>query len=161
MWGGGTEALDEILRALNNEIPVGGIFCDLKKAFDCVHHDVLLSKLKFYGVGGKANALMESYLHDRHQRVVTNKRYAHSNWGKVVNGIPQGSILGLLLFLLYINDLPHIIKSKSIPIIFADDSSIIVKNSNRIEYENELTLILKTINEWFKANLLTLMLFPL
>lgn len=56
----------------------------------------------------------------------------------------------------YINDLPNIIKSKSIPILFADDTSIIVKNPNHIEYEKELTLLLNNINEWFKANLLTL-----
>jgi hypothetical protein len=71
--------INEILMALNSKIPVGGIFCDLKKAFDCVNHDVLLSKLKFYGIVRKANALLESYLHDRHQRVVINKRY--SSWG--------------------------------------------------------------------------------
>lgn len=56
----------------------------------------------------------------------------------------------------YINDLPNIIKSKSIPILFADDTSIIVKNHNCIEYEKKLTLLLNNINEWFKANLLTL-----
>jgi hypothetical protein len=70
--------------------------------------------------------------------------------------IDSSYFTNFLLFLLYINDLPNILKSKSIPILFADDTSIIVKNPNRIEYENELTLLLKTINEWFKANLLIL-----
>jgi hypothetical protein len=148
--------LNEILKALNNKILVGGIFCDLNKAFDCINHDVLLSKLKFYGIVGKTNALLESYLHGRYQRVVTNKKRTHSSWGKIASGVPQGSILGPLLFLLYINDLPNIIKSKSIPILFADDTSIIIRNSNRIEYENELNLIFKNISEWFKANSLTL-----
>jgi hypothetical protein len=62
-------------------IQIDNKFCDLKKAFDCVNHD-LLSKLKFYQIVGKANALVESYLHDRFQRVVINKRYTHSNWGR-------------------------------------------------------------------------------
>jgi retron-type reverse transcriptase len=73
--------INEILEALNNKIPVRGIFCDLNKAFDSVNHDVLLSKLKFYGIVGKANKLLESYLYGRYQRVVTNSRYAHLNWG--------------------------------------------------------------------------------
>jgi hypothetical protein len=57
--------INEILKALNNKIAVGGIFCDLKKAFDCENHDVLLSKLTFYGIVRKANALVEPRLHDR------------------------------------------------------------------------------------------------
>jgi hypothetical protein len=145
---------------LNNKIPVGGLFCDLNKTSDYVNHDVLLSKLKFYGIIGKAYALLESYLYGRYQRAVTNSRYAHSNWGKIVSGVHQGSILGPLLFLLYTNDQPNTIKNTSIPILFADDTSIVVKNPNRIEYPNELTLILKNINKWFKANLLTLNLDP-
>jgi hypothetical protein len=57
--------INEILNALNNKILVGGIFCTLKKAFDCVNYDILLSKLEFYGIVGKANALVKSYLKDR------------------------------------------------------------------------------------------------
>jgi hypothetical protein len=115
-----------------------------------------LSKLKFYGIVGKVNALLESYLYGRYQRVVTNKKSVHLSWGKIVSGVPQESILGSLLFLLYINDLPVIMKSNSILIRFADDTNIIVKNSNHTKYENELTLIFNNINEWFKANYLTL-----
>jgi hypothetical protein len=68
---------------------VGGIFCDLNKAFDCVNHKVLLSKLKFYGIVGKVNALLESYLYGRYQRVITNKKSVHSSWGKIVSGVPK------------------------------------------------------------------------
>ena len=79
---------------LNNRIIVGGLFCDLQKAFDCINYDILLSKMKFYGITGVANKLMESYLRNRYQRVIIN---AHNNsngyyskWKKVQHGVPQG-----------------------------------------------------------------------
>ena len=87
----------------NNQLTCG-IFLDLSKAFDTVNHQILLSKLKFYGIGGIANAWFGSYLFNRHQYVAindTNSRYATINIG-----VLQGSILGPLLFLILINDMP-------------------------------------------------------
>jgi len=60
------------MTALNNELLVGGIFCDLHKAFDCVNQDILLSKMQFYGISGEANNLIKSYLQDRYQRVLVD-----------------------------------------------------------------------------------------
>ena len=68
--------MNNILSSLNNRIIVGGLFCDLQKAFDCVNYDILLSKMKFYGITGVANRLMESYLGNRYQRVNIN---GHNN----------------------------------------------------------------------------------
>jgi len=68
--------INNILSSLNNRITDGGLFCDFQKAFDCINYDILLSKMKFYGVTGVANKLMESYLRNRYQRVIIN---AHNN----------------------------------------------------------------------------------
>jgi hypothetical protein len=68
--------INNILKALNSKMWVGGIFCDLTKAFDYVNHNILLSKLKFYGITGRVNNLIKSYLNDRYQRVVIKNTYS-------------------------------------------------------------------------------------
>jgi hypothetical protein len=84
---------------------------------------------------GKAGTLIKSYLSNRHKRVVVNNGHLYSDWGKIKNGVPQGSILRPLLFLLYINDLPNTISSKSKPVLFADDTGIIITNSRSTDHE--------------------------
>jgi hypothetical protein len=114
-----------MLSSLNNKIIVSGLFCDLQKAFDCVNYDILLSKMKFCGISGVTNKLMESYLRHKYQRVVinvhNNSNGYFSKWEEVQHGVPQGSVLGPLLFLIYVNDLSKSVSDKSSPILFADD----------------------------------------
>jgi hypothetical protein len=90
--------LNDILLALNNTPYVGGIFCDLEKAFHCVNHDLLKNKLEFYRIIGNAYDLIQSYLSDRYQRVLIDDNQTHSyicsEWEKVKYGVPQGSVLG-------------------------------------------------------------------
>jgi len=89
---------NEILKALNNKTLAGSVFCNLEKAFDSVNHDILLSKLSYYGISGKAKSLLKSYLQNRHQRVlITNSLFnpnTVSKWTKIKCGVLQGSILG-------------------------------------------------------------------
>ena len=99
-----------------------GVFIDLEKAFDTVHHDILLKKLEFYGIRGVCNQWFQSYLNNREQRVkLAGKTSAFKS---VTCGVPQGSILGPLLFLLYINDMKNSVKH-SIVHHFADDTNLL------------------------------------
>jgi hypothetical protein len=93
--------VEEILGAMNNKQFVGGIFCDLHKAFDHVNRDILIKKLEFYGITGKFGALIKSYLTGRYQRVTLDANSSNnslSNWAEIKFGVPQSSILGPLYF---------------------------------------------------------------
>jgi hypothetical protein len=123
---------DSVLKSIDQEKHTGGIFCDLAKAFDCVNHEILFSKLQFYGVRGKMLKWFKSYLTNRKQKVeiksLRNTKNFFSNWGMIKHGVLQGSIQGPLLFIIYINYLPPTLKKSSEPIIFADDTSVIISS---------------------------------
>jgi hypothetical protein len=146
----------EILNAMNNKLLVGGIFCDLEKAFDCVDHDILLPKFKFYGIGDKDLTLYLSYLDNRYCKTAIYNDSENSNkvskWTKVSHGVPQGSVLGPLLFHLYVNGLPKIINKTSTPTIFADDTSILFAHSNLIYFNKNIYIVFTTLNKWLRAN---------
>jgi hypothetical protein len=115
-----------------------------------------MKKLKFYGIVGNAYALIKSYLSDRYQRVFINDithTYSSSEWGRIKHGVPQGSILGPVLFLLYINDLPKIVNYNTKPVMFADDTSVIVSNPDLENFKNDISSF-RQLDDWFKTNLL-------
>ena len=137
---------------------VGGIFLDLQKAFDCANHEILLNKLISYGITGTTFKLIKTYLQNRYQRVVLNNNFftSGSEWGKIINGVSQGSTLGPLLFLLYINDLPSSTNNGNKIVLFADDTSIITSKPCILNFRNDINKVLHHIQKWFNTNLIFL-----
>jgi hypothetical protein len=134
----------------NKEIRV--VFLDISKAFDKVWHKGILYKLSKCGIGGNLLLWFQDYLKDRLQRVVINGQ--HSNWGKISAGVPQGSVLGPLLFLLYINDLTQCIHHCNIR-LFADDTCLFIEVDNREEAALFINKDLADIVQWSRKWLVT------
>ena len=130
-----------------------GIFLDLSKAFDTINHQILLYKLKTYGIRGTAYSWFENYLSNRSQYVSFKSN--ESAKLEIRCGVPQGSILGPLLFLIYIND---IIRSSPILtyILFADDTNLFYSHKNINTLINTFNSELSKISQWFKCNKLSL-----
>ena len=129
------------------------VFLDLKKAFDTVDHGILLSKLDAYGIRGVAGDWFKSYLSDRRQKCSVNCFLSTDQ--TLLCGVPQGTILGPLLFLMYINDLPNCL-AHSKPRMYADDTHLSYASDNVLDIEMNLNEDLESVNEWLIVNRLTL-----
>ena len=147
------EVQNRVCKLLENKKIVSGICMDLSKAFDTLNHNILLKKLDYYGIRGIALKWFESYLANRQQFVLINKY--KSSYENIVCGVPQGSILGPLLFILYINDIPLSSKKGNF-ILFADDTNVLYNADNLMQLEEIINTELKQIYDWLTSNKLFL-----
>ena len=126
---------------------------DLSKAFDCLSHELLLAKLEAYGLSKDALLLIQDYLQGRFQRVMINSKF--SEWKRITKGVPQGSVLGPLLFNIFINYI-FLSLDQSKLCNYADDNTIWIEGTDKegitIKLEQEMNLI----NQWFEDNAMQL-----
>lgn len=156
------EFIDNIYSGLTQKMNCLGVFCDLSKAFDCVCHSILLHKLEHYGIRGLPLEWFKSYLENRTQVVEINHYDDNKNLTKIQSdievvkqGVPQGSILGPILFLLYINDLPYNIPNAEF-VQFADDTSLLIKKYDLLQQSITSNQVMRDVNEWLLSNKLLL-----
>ena len=144
--------VERVSKALDMGKDVVGVFLDLKKDFDTVDHTILLRKLEQYGIRGKTLRWFESYLSNRSQYVEYNN--SKSDTKIITYGVPQGSILGPLLFIIYMNDFSSS-SDLLFSILFADDTSVLIEGTNFTNISQILNTELENVNIWLKANKLT------
>ena len=145
--------VDRISEALHEGEYVLGVFIDVSKAFDTVNHTILLSKLWHYGVRGQAHTWLTSYLANRTQFVCFNG--ANSSYDDITCGVPQGSILGPLLFLIYVNDMADV-SDKLFTMLFADDTNTFLTGKNVDVLIKTMNEELKKLVDWMYSNKLSL-----
>ena len=143
---------DEILESLDNNLNICTVFLDLKKAFDTINHDILIKKMERYGIKGLALQIFKSYFKNRKHLVKLDD--SSSDWLILKIGVPQGSVLGPLLFLIFINDLPSC--TKMLTRLFADDTFLLYKHKNLKKLQKIVNSEMKNISLWLKANKLSL-----
>ena len=146
-------AYNHIVSNLDNRNHTIGIFLDLSKAFDTIDHEILLSKLNHYGIRGVAFEWFRNYLSNRKQFVSFNG--SASTHLDTTCGVPQGSILGPLLFIIYVNDLIYLQRDSTL-IMYADDTNVIISDENFNQLISKAKDVLTRISVWFKVNKLSL-----
>jgi hypothetical protein len=144
--------VSNIYEGFENKIISCATLLDLSKAFDMVPHNILIEKLKYYGMELNSLNLVSSYLNNRFQMVKINN--CKSNLMRIKKGVPQGSVLGPLLFIIYTNDLPQFLPSKTI--MYADDTTILNSDKSLDSLKEKNEIVLCESAKWFNANLLLL-----
>src|SRR2546425_2853098 len=147
------EITDFCYENLDNNKFVLGLFIDIQKAFDAIDIDILLYKLYHYGVRGVMFEWIKNYLHDRSQYTYVNG--VKSNVNNISYGVPQGSVLGPLLFLIYVNDIQRA-TTETVPKMFADDTNAFIVADNLIDLQYKTNACLSDLNLWCLANKLTI-----
>ena len=145
--------IDKCKQALDTKHTASALMMDLSKAFDCLNHDLMIAKLNVYGFGGSALKFIFSYLSQRKQRVKINGSF--SGWKTMSVGVPQGPVMGPLLFNIYINDMLMFISNSQI-CNYADDTTLYVIEQDMQQTIKTLERDVVIMGEWFKNNYMKL-----